>query len=214
MGSRIYAAGKPDKGRVIQVPHSELRLFGKGMPFRRGEHNPVLGYRQLIQFLAQSAHPDYETGIQSARADGFRLLDGQHGNGCQFSVRLFLSEPAKTFRNDAVPGNGLYKTHPKGSRPAPCHALGAPRGLLNFTQDSSRILQEQLSCGAQSNAAREAVEQRKPDFFLQILYLAGKRRLCHVEPLGRPTEMLLLTHSHKVTQMPQFHIDTSQASEL
>jgi hypothetical protein len=44
--------------------------------------------------------------------------------------------------------------------------------------------------------------------------LAGKRRLCDVEPLGCSTEVLLFTDSNKVAQMPQFHTDTSKASEL
>ena len=72
-------------------------------------------------------------------------------------------------------------------------------------------------CGANEkgeDAAREAIEQGKPDFFFQILNLAGKRRLSDVGPLGCSPEMLLFTDPNKVTQMPQFHIDTSKASKV
>jgi hypothetical protein len=60
---------------------------------------------------------------------------------------------------------------------------------------------------AQLHGAREALEELETDFF-QILYLAGKRRLCHAQSTRCAAKMLFLANRHEIAQVPQFHSNT------
>jgi len=102
------------------------------MAIRRGQDYLVHRSPPLLQVLAQSGHANDESGIEPARPNGVHLREGQHGNWNQFSVRLLLTEPAKGFRDDAMPADTLHKSNPKGAGQSPGHLPRAPSGLLNF----------------------------------------------------------------------------------
>lgn len=50
-----------------------------------------------------------------------------------------------------------------------------------------------------------AVQQRLPQFPLQLPYLRAEPRLREVQPFGGPGETGLLHHRHEVAQLPQLH---------
>jgi hypothetical protein len=58
------------------------------------------------------------------------------------------------------------------------------------------------------HAARQPVEQREADLFLEIPDLAGQRRLGHAQAARRAPVMLLLADCHEIPQVPQLHTDT------
>ena len=132
IGGGVCAPGKANKWGIIQVLKSYLRLRRHGMPFRHSKYYLVLRYRPLIKFFTQHSKANDETSIKPARPDGLHLREGEHGNGCQFSAGLPLTEPAKRVRNDAMPRNAFHKSHPQGTCLAARYALCAPNGFLNF----------------------------------------------------------------------------------
>ena len=56
-------------------------------------------------------------------------------------------------------------------------ATGTRSRFVHLLEDAPRILQEELTGRTQLHAARETFEEFEAYFLLQILNLAGKRRL-------------------------------------
>jgi hypothetical protein len=110
--------------------------------------------------------------------------------------------------NHAPPRRVLGESDAQGPRTTAGHAAGALSRFVHLLENAPRILQEQLAGGTQLHAARETFKKFEAELRLQILNLAGKRWLSHVQPARRTTVMLLFADRHEVSEMPQLHSDT------
>ena len=145
---------------------------------------------------------------QAAGSYGFQLVQARCRIKVQFRVGLLLAEAPEKIRNHSAPGRILGKSDAQRPRTTVSHASCARGRVVYLLEDTSRILQKQLARWIELHAAREAFEKLETDFFFQILYLAGKRRLCHAQSTRCAPKMLFLADRHEIAQVPQFHSDT------
>src|SRR5689334_5065527 len=89
----------------------------------------------------------------------------------QLDVWLTTPEFANRGHNQPMPREGECNAESKRADLAQGCPLGTTLRLLDVLQDASRIVQEQCPRSAQSNAARQPVEQEESDLPLQILDL-------------------------------------------
>jgi hypothetical protein len=66
-------------------------------------------------------------------------------------------------------------------------------------QETPRLLQEEQTGIRQADAALGAVKELRPELLLKAFDLVAQRGLGHVQPLGRPAEVQLLSNSHEIT---------------
>src|SRR5690606_34453271 len=92
---------------------------------------------------------------------------------------------------------------PLGEAPSPAG------GVLDRLQDALRVVVENRPGSGQFDLSRGAGEQLHAELRFQLPDRLGQRRLSHVQPLSRPTEMPGLGNCEEVAQVPQFHRATS-----
>ena len=68
--------------------------------------------------------------------------------------------------------------------------------------------ESEFAGGTQSHATREALKKLESQFLFQILNLAGKRGLGHMQSAGRAPVMLFLADGNEIPQVAQFDFDT------
>jgi hypothetical protein len=78
---------------------------------------------------------------------------------------------------------------------------GARRG-----EDRVRAVEQHLPRGQQLDAARRAPQQRRPDVGLEAADELRERRLGHVQPGGRATEVQLLPDGDERVQLTDLHV--------
>ena len=114
-------------------------------------------------------------------------------------------EFAEGVHDQPMPGHRRCDADSQCTRLAKGHPFGTALRLVDVLQDASRIVQEQCPRRTQSDAAGQSVEQEEPQLPLQVSDLPREGRLHDMEPIGRSSEMLLLSNGNEIAEMPEFH---------
>lgn len=118
--------------------------------------------------------------------------------------------PRGTRRTWELPGDGVrVRIGCRARRHVPCGWLVATQGQFphagNRLQDVAGARQQAQTGGQKLHAACSATKQRSAKFVFKTADLATKRRLRDVQTAGRPPDVALFGHCHKVTQLIQAH---------
>jgi hypothetical protein len=137
-----------------------------------GQNHSILREFPMRQVLVPGCETSGKPSIQSAGQDGFNLMNRKLVMQLQRRIRVPPPEFAKGVYNHSMPGYCSGNPDSKRTVFAMGNPFGAKLRLIDVLQDTSRIGQEQFPRLAQSNSARQSVEQGESKFSFQILNLA------------------------------------------
>jgi hypothetical protein len=112
--------------------------------------------------------------------------------------RMMMREACEGALHDRHPGDGLEPDREPCPVVGRCDPSRIDRTLRGRERDA-RLIQERAACGREVHAARGARHELAADLSFQRADLAAERRLGHVQPFGRPPEVLLLRERDEVS---------------
>ncbi len=142
--------------------------------------------------------------VQRAGADHFQLLACQGAFKNKVYAGMLPPELQDALGRLRLHGRADMADPDPAGFPAP-HGADHVFGLLQACENAFGFLQQGLAFPGERHPAAGAVKQPRAQFLFQFSYLLRQRRLGHVQPLGRPTEMKFPRHGRKVTKLPAFH---------
>jgi hypothetical protein len=87
-------------------------------------------------------------------------------------------------------------------------------GFIRAAKHFSRFIEKDAPYIGQAQRRGAALEERCPEFFLEVANLPAQGRLRQVQAPGGPGHVLLLGHSNKVAEMPQFHVRSQHTFQI
>ena len=135
------------------------------------QDHPILRELPMGQILVPRRETGDKAGIQPSREYRVNLVNRKLMMQLQRHVRLPGPEGTKGVYHNPVPGKRRRNSYPQGSAFALRYLLGAKLGTLDFLQNASGVLQEQLPRGVQFDPTRQSLEKGKSKLPFQILYL-------------------------------------------
>lgn len=177
------------------------------VPGGQHRHQPILYQHALDDGRVINANPP-ETHIDTPGLERFDLLQGGHLRQPQLQLqRVMAAQAANQLRQYAIQGRGGKTDAQPGLLPQ----ANAPRVIAGLGQ----LLQQHIGVfievppGFGQPQWPATLQQDHAQFILQLLDLPAQRRLGNVQAFGSTGEVQGFPQHLEVTQVAQFHTDSS-----
>src|SRR5258708_30975432 len=128
------------------------------MTFGHWQDHCILREFPMRQILVPRCETSGEPSIQSARQDGFNLINRKQMMQLQLHVRLPTPQFAKGVYNQSMPGYRSGNSDSKRTSFAMGYPLGTNLCLIDVVQDASGIAQKYFSRRVQSESSGQSLD--------------------------------------------------------
>src|SRR5690606_18081321 len=164
---------------------------------------------QLLVGQGQREHRRVQAAVAQPLQQGVGLVLHQQ----ELEPGEALAQARQTGRQRGG-ADGREQAEPDGAGFGILAAAGDLRQLVHVGQDLAGALDDLAPDRGQHDLARGALEQRHPEFLLQLPDLRRQRRLADEAGLGRPAEVAVLGQGDEVAEVAQVHAACAAGAEV